>query len=73
MNKTFEGVIIWFDPRAGYGFISWEGEEDMFVHFSDINVEGFKTLKKGQKVRFCVGINNKGKPKATEVSLIDEK
>ena len=44
----------------------------MFVHFSDINIEGFKTLKKGQVVSFGVGENNKGQPKAIDVSVLDE-
>lgn len=71
MEEKFEGTVIWFDPKAGYGFIGWENEEDMFVHFSDIICEGFKTLKKGQKVTFGVGKNNSGKPKATEVVVIE--
>lgn len=75
MNKNvdvFEGVVIWFNPGSGYGFIDWEDDEDMFVHFSDINYEGFKTLKKGQRVSFGIGKNNKGEPKAIEVNVIDE-
>jgi CspA family cold shock protein len=70
MEDVFEGEVIWFDPKAGYGFIKWEQEEDMFVHFSDVVCEGFKTLKKGQKVRFGVGKNNTGKPKAIDVEVI---
>jgi CspA family cold shock protein len=70
MEEVFEGEVIWFDPKAGYGFIQWEKEEDMFVHFSDVICEGFKTLKKGQKVRFSVGKNNTGKPKAIDVEVI---
>lgn len=72
ITDTFEGTVIWFDPRAGFGFIDWEGEDDMFVHFSDINCEGFKTLKKDQRVRFSIGKNNKGDPKATEVIVISD-
>lgn len=65
------GSVIWFDNKSGYGFIQWdkdgEAQKDLFVHFSDINCEGFKTIKKGQKVSFTLGTNNKGMPKATDV------
>lgn len=72
-RKTYEGEVIWFDPKAGYGFIGWESNSgDMFVHFSDIVQEGYKTLKKGQKVSFQIGQNNAGKPKAVEVEVIEE-
>lgn len=70
MQDRFEGEVIWFDNRAGYGFIARNGEKDLFVHFSDINCEGFKTVKKGQKVSFTIGANNKGVPKATDVTVI---
>ena len=65
------GSVIWFDNKSGYGFIQWDKDgdpqKDLFVHFSDINCEGFKTIKKGQKVSFTLGKNNKGQPKATDV------
>ena len=72
MKDEYLGQVVWFNPKKSYGFISWEGEEDMFVHFSDILCEGFRTLKKGQKVKFSIGTNNKGEPKAIEVLVIDE-
>jgi len=68
MDK-YTGTVIWFNPKPGYGFITRTGEEDLFVHFSDINCEGFKTLKKGQIVSFGIGTNNKGQPKAIEVEV----
>jgi len=71
-RKTYEGEVVWFDPKPGYGFIKWEADRDMFVHFSDIVQEGYKTLKKGQKVTFQVGQNNTGKPKAIEVKVVAE-
>ncbi len=73
-NEVYEGICVWFDPKLGYGFIEWykgsEKQEDMFLHFSDLVVEGFKTIKAEQRVRFSLGTNNKGNPKAVEVELI---
>jgi CspA family cold shock protein len=73
-NKVYEGVVIFFRPRQGYGFIGYEVDgmkkSDMFIHYSDIAVEGFKTLYKGQKVSFSIGLNRKGEPKAINVKVI---
>ncbi len=70
----FVGDVIWFDPKKGYGFVAWSKEgvvqKDLFVHFSDVSCEGFKTLYKGQKVAFGLGINKHGDPKATEVTIV---
>jgi len=62
-------TVKWFNANKGYGFIiDTNGGEDIFVHFSDIQVEGFKTLKDGQKVTFDVEIDEKsGKPRAKNV------
>ena len=49
-----EGTVKWFDERKGYGFITGEDGKDVFVHFSAIQEEGFKTLNEGQRVRFEV-------------------
>ncbi len=46
------GVVKWFDSKKGYGFISVEGGDDVFVHFSSIRSDGYKTLDEGQKVEF---------------------
>ncbi len=48
------GVVKWFNSEKGFGFISVEGEDDVFVHFSAIKGEGFKTLEEGQNVEFEV-------------------
>lgn len=69
-DKEYVGVVVWFDNKTGYGFIEREGEEDLFVHFSDIICEGFKTIKKDQKVVFGIGANKNGKPKAINVKPI---
>ncbi|AEH51907.1 cold-shock protein [Pseudothermotoga thermarum] len=66
----FKGTVKWFDPRKGYGFITKENGEDVFVHFSAIKVDGFKTLKEGQKVQFEVQQTSKG-PQAVNVTLIN--
>jgi cold shock protein len=70
-KEVFYGEVIWFDPKLSYGFIKRENNEpDLFVHFSDINAEGFKTLFKGQKVSFSLGVNKHGRPKATNVLVL---
>ena len=61
MNK---GTVKWFNSEKGYGFITAEGGEDVFVHFSAINGEGFKTLEEGQAVTFEIVEGNRGKQAA---------
>jgi cold shock protein len=67
-KKVFYGEVVWFKT---FGFIKPEaGDKDIFVHYSDINTEGYKTLQKGQKVSFEMGLNNRGQPKAINVCII---
>jgi cold shock protein len=54
------GTVKWFDDRKGYGFIVREGAEDVFVHFSAIQGNGFKTLSEGQEVEFEITNGPKG-------------
>jgi CspA family cold shock protein len=63
------GVVKWFDERKGYGFISRDSGDDLFVHHSDIVAEGYKSLSEGDKVEFSVGQGEKG-PNATDVVKI---
>ncbi len=59
------GIVKWFNDAKGFGFITPdEGGEDLFAHFSAIEIEGFKTLKEGQKVTFEVVTSPKGKQAA---------
>lgn len=62
-----EGTVKWFNPDKGYGFISQEGGDDVFVHFSEIQGEGFKTLDEGQRVAFEITQGNNGKQQASNV------
>ena len=66
MNK---GTVKWFNNQKGYGFISDEQGNDVFVHFSAIQSEGFKTLEEGQAVEFDVVQGNRGEQAANVVRL----
>ena len=55
-----KGKVKWFNDAKGYGFIEQEGGEDVFVHFSSIQMDGFKTLAEGQVVEFEVKQGDKG-------------
>lgn len=55
-----QGTVKWFNAGKGYGFISREGKEDVFVHFKSILGEGFKSLNEGDKVQFDVEQSPKG-------------
>ncbi len=65
--KVESGVVKWFSSEKGYGFIERQTGEDVFVHYSDIVSEGFKTLNEGDSVTFEVVMGEKG-PKATNVT-----
>ncbi|MBN1299981.1 MAG: cold shock domain-containing protein [Melioribacteraceae bacterium] len=68
MAERSRGTVKWFNESKGYGFITKEDGSDIFVHFSSINTDGFKTLKEGQKVEFEVTDGEKG-PQAKDVSI----
>lgn len=63
------GKVKWFNAEKGFGFIEREDGDDVFVHFSAIQSEGFKTLEEGQEVEFEIVEGNRG-PQAANVSAI---
>ena len=68
MSKTKEGIVKWFNDSKGYGFLTpSDGGKDLFVHMSEIKMDGFKTLKEGQEVDYEEGASDKG-PCATNVT-----
>ena len=64
-----QGKVKWFNAEKGFGFISVEGENDVFVHFSAIQTEGFKTLEEGQDVGFEIVDGARG-PQASNVTKL---
>ena len=60
MSERITGTVKWFNNSKGYGFIAHEGGEDVFVHFSAIQSEGYRTLQEGQTVEFTVEKGPKG-------------
>jgi CspA family cold shock protein len=62
-----EGTVKWFNPEKGYGFISRQDGEDLFVHWSEIQMDGYKSLDEGQAVAFEVTTGQNGKLQASNV------
>jgi len=60
MAEREQGTVKWFNGSKGFGFISREGGDDVFVHFSAIRGDGFRNLEEGQKVEFTVVQGDKG-------------
>ncbi|MBU1101471.1 MAG: cold-shock protein [Bacteroidetes bacterium] len=69
MSERTEGTVKWFNSTKGFGFISQENGDDVFVHFKAITGDGYKTLEEGQKVEFTLGQGPKG-PQANDVEVI---
>lgn len=65
----FEGKVKWFNESKGYGFIQQDNGPDVFVHYSSITGDGFRTLAEGQRVRFDITDGDRG-PKASNVEKI---
>jgi cold shock protein len=68
MCAVAEGSVKWFNSEKGYGFIAVDGGDDVFVHFSAIDMDGYKTLNDGQRVTFEITQGQKG-PQAEKVRL----
>lgn len=66
-----QGKVKWFSNEKGYGFIETDDGEDIFVHFTGINGDGFKTLDEGETVSFEVTDGNRG-PQAANVVKVDD-
>jgi CspA family cold shock protein len=71
MNENETGIVKWFDPQKGYGFIERDQGGDVFVHYSDIKGVGYRSLYDGQRVEFIVTEGTQG-PKAQDVSGVSE-
>ncbi len=66
MSDSYNGTVKWFNEQKGYGFITQESGKDLFVHYSSIQADGFKTLREGQPVTFSIKQGPKG-PQADNV------
>lgn len=69
VERKMKGTVKWFNRQKGYGFISDESGKDVFVHYSGINMEGFKDLPEGASVEFDVSEGEKG-PQAINVTVV---
>ena len=69
MSERVTGTVKWFSRQKGYGFIEREGGDDVFVHFSAIQGEGFRNLEEGDQVEFTIESSEKG-PQAANVVRI---
>jgi CspA family cold shock protein len=67
--SQFQGTVQWFNNAKGYGFLGYEGGKDVFVHYSSILVDGYKSLKEGDPVAFDIILGDKG-PQADKVVLL---
>ena len=69
---THTGQVKWFDAKKGYGFIEREDGDDVFVHFSAVQEEGFKSLEDGEKVEFEIVEGDRGPQAENVVKVTDE-
>ena len=69
MSERVQGKVKWFNASKGYGFIEREGGEDVFVHYSSIQSEGYRSLNEGQRVEFTIEKGPKGLQAANVIPL----
>ena len=69
MTERIKGTVKWFNAAKGYGFIGREGGDDVFVHFSAIQSDGYRRLEKGQQVEFSIEEGPKGLQAADVVAV----
>lgn len=69
MSERVQGTVKWFNAAKGYGFIEHEGGEDVFVHYSAIESEGYRKLIEGQQVEFTIEQGAKGLQASSVVAL----
>ena len=69
MSERIQGTVKWFSSVKGYGFITRESGDDVFVHYSAVQADGFRKLEEGQKVEFSVEETPKG-PQAVNVVIL---
>lgn len=70
MAERETGIVKWFNTTKGYGFITRDQGEDVFVHYTAVRGEGFRSLSEGQRVEFTVAEGTKG-PQAQDVDVLD--
>jgi CspA family cold shock protein len=70
-GSKIEGTVKWFSNPKGYGFISRDGGEDVFVHYSEIQGSGFRSLSAGERVEFTLKKSEKG-PRAANVRSLEQ-
>jgi len=70
MAERETGIVKWFNTTKGYGFITRDQGEDVFVHYTAVRGEGFRSLSEGQRVEFTVAEGTKG-PQAQDVDILD--
>lgn len=69
MSERVQGIVKWFNAGKGYGFIAREGGEDVFVHHSAVQSDGFRSLDEGQRVEFTIERTPRGLQATNVVSL----
>jgi CspA family cold shock protein len=69
MSERIQGTVKWFNAGKGYGFIARDGGEDVFVHYSALQSDGYRTLNEGQRVEFSIERSAKGLKASNVVPL----